>query len=133
LSYLTCERCFIIRKDAGPMNDLLTHERTLPLMRASNTLQGETQAESKFTAFTGESFQEIFLTHWDRIYQLLVRMIGDPAEAEDLALETFLRLYQHPPKAGEVKLHLKNLNRRGRRRSWKTQRRTASPDWLSVA
>jgi RNA polymerase sigma factor (sigma-70 family) len=70
-------------------------------MRASNTLQGETQAESKFTAFTGESFQEIFLTHWDRIYQLLVRMIGDPAEAEDLALETFLRLYQHPPKAGE--------------------------------
>jgi RNA polymerase sigma factor (sigma-70 family) len=83
------------------MNDLLTHERTLPLMRASNTLQGETQAESKFTAFTGESFQEIFLTHWDRIYQLLVRMIGDPAEAEDLALETFLRLYQHPPKAGE--------------------------------
>jgi RNA polymerase sigma factor (sigma-70 family) len=83
------------------MNDLLTHERTLPLMRASNTLQGETQAESKFTAFTGESFQEIFLTHWNRIYQLLVRMIGDPAEAEDLALETFLRLYQHPPKAGE--------------------------------
>jgi RNA polymerase sigma factor (sigma-70 family) len=83
------------------MNDLLTIERTLPLMRASNTLQGETQAESKFTAFTGESFQEIFLTHWDRIYQLLVRMIGDPAEAEDLALETFLRLYQHPPKAGE--------------------------------
>ena len=28
-------------------------------------------------------------------------MIGDPAEAEDLALETFFRLYQHPPKTGE--------------------------------
>src|SRR5512136_2452273 len=28
-------------------------------------------------------------------------MIGDPSEAEDLALETFVRLYQHPPKGGE--------------------------------
>ncbi len=70
-------------------------------MRASKTAQVETQAESKFTASTGESFQEVFLTHWTKIYQWLVRMIGDPAEAEDLALETFVRLYQHPPKGGE--------------------------------
>jgi RNA polymerase sigma factor (sigma-70 family) len=28
-------------------------------------------------------------------------MVGDPAEAEDLALETFFRLYRHPPQAGE--------------------------------
>ena len=47
------------------------------------------------------SFDDLFLEHWSSIYRLLVRMIGDPAEAEDLALETFFRLYQHPPKAGE--------------------------------
>ena len=70
-------------------------------MRVNNTGQVETQAESKFTALTGESFQEIFLAQWSRIYNLLRRMIGDPAEAEDLALETFVRLYQHPPKGGE--------------------------------
>ena len=28
---------------------------------------------------------------------LLYRLVGDPAEAEDLALETFFRLYQHHP------------------------------------
>ena len=37
---------------------------------------------------------------WNSVYRLLVRMTGDPVEAEDLALETFFRLYQHPPKTG---------------------------------
>ena len=46
-------------------------------------------------------FEELFLEHWSSIYRLLVRMTGDPAEAEDLALETFFRLYQRPPKTGE--------------------------------
>lgn len=31
------------------------------------------------------------------MYRLLRRLVGDPAEAEDLALETFLRLYRQPP------------------------------------
>jgi RNA polymerase sigma-70 factor (ECF subfamily) len=43
----------------------------------------------------------LFLKHWGSIYQHLVRMIGDPAEAEDLALETFFRLYRHLPMSGE--------------------------------
>lgn len=47
------------------------------------------------------SFDDMFLEHWSSIYQLLVRIIGDPAEAEDLALETFFRLYRHPPKTGD--------------------------------
>ena len=47
------------------------------------------------------SFDELFLEHWSSIYRMLVRMLGDPAEAEDLALETFFRLYQHPPQSGE--------------------------------
>jgi RNA polymerase sigma factor (sigma-70 family) len=47
------------------------------------------------------SFDDLFLEHWSAIYRLLVRMTGDPAEAEDLALETFFRLYRQPPKTGE--------------------------------
>jgi RNA polymerase sigma-70 factor, ECF subfamily len=43
------------------------------------------------------SFEDLFLEHWSHVYRLLVRLVGDPAEAEDLALETFLRLYQRPP------------------------------------
>ncbi|HVM70332.1 MAG TPA: sigma-70 family RNA polymerase sigma factor [Anaerolineales bacterium] len=46
------------------------------------------------------SFERAFLEHWDTVYRLLVRMLGDPAEAEDLALETFFRLHRHPPREG---------------------------------
>lgn len=41
-------------------------------------------------------FEALFMEHWARVYRLLRRLVGDPAEAEDLALETFLRLYRHP-------------------------------------
>lgn len=43
------------------------------------------------------SFEALFLEHWPRVYGVLVRLVGDRAEAEDLALETFWQLYQRPP------------------------------------
>lgn len=42
-------------------------------------------------------FESLFQEHWARVYRLLRRLVGDPSEAEDLALETFLRLYDHHP------------------------------------
>jgi RNA polymerase sigma-70 factor (ECF subfamily) len=51
-----------------------------------------------------DNFEELFLEHWTRVYRCLVRLVGDPAEAEDLALETFVRLYQRPP------VHTENAN-----------------------
>ncbi len=45
------------------------------------------------------AFDAIFRDHWASVYRHLVRLVGDPAEAEDLALETFLRLYQRKPNA----------------------------------
>ena len=42
-------------------------------------------------------FESLFMEQWPRIYRLLCRLVGDPAEAEDLALETFMRLYQRHP------------------------------------
>jgi RNA polymerase sigma-70 factor (ECF subfamily) len=42
-------------------------------------------------------FEALFLEHWTAVYRLLYRLVGDPAEAEDLALEAFVRLYQRPP------------------------------------
>jgi RNA polymerase sigma-70 factor (ECF subfamily) len=42
-------------------------------------------------------FETMFQEHWAGVYRLLQRLVGDPSEAEDLALETFLRLSnQHP-------------------------------------
>lgn len=43
------------------------------------------------------SFEILFLEHWAHVFRLLCRLVGDPAEAEDLALETFFRLYQRYP------------------------------------
>jgi RNA polymerase sigma-70 factor (ECF subfamily) len=59
--------------------------------RKANAIEAD-QASSN-----SSDFEELFLEHWPRVYRLLYRLVGDPAEAEDLALETFFRLYQHPP------------------------------------
>jgi RNA polymerase sigma-70 factor (ECF subfamily) len=51
------------------------------------------------------AFESAFKEHWARVYRLLYRLVGDPAEAEDLALETFVRLYQrYPPRDDEFNL-----------------------------
>jgi RNA polymerase sigma-70 factor (ECF subfamily) len=39
-------------------------------------------------------FEALFREHWGRVVRLLQRLVSDPSEAEDLALETFLRLYR---------------------------------------
>jgi RNA polymerase sigma-70 factor (ECF subfamily) len=43
------------------------------------------------------AFEALFKEHWAHVYRLLNRLVGDPAEAEDLALETFVRLHQRYP------------------------------------
>ena len=48
-------------------------------------------------ARVSSAFEALFLEHWARVYQLLCRLVGDPAEAEDLALEVFVRLYEKAP------------------------------------
>jgi RNA polymerase sigma-70 factor (ECF subfamily) len=42
------------------------------------------------------SFDELFLRYYSRIYDVLFRLTGDAAEADDIAQETFIRLYRHP-------------------------------------
>jgi RNA polymerase sigma-70 factor (ECF subfamily) len=42
-------------------------------------------------------FEGIFNLYWRKISGLLYRLVGDPAEAEDLALEVFWRLHRRPP------------------------------------
>lgn len=41
-------------------------------------------------------FEQLFATHYDRVYGLLFRLLGTRAEAEDVAQEVFLKLYQQP-------------------------------------
>jgi len=53
--------------------------------------------ETSSTDSVSSAFEALFLEHWAHVYRLLYRLVGDPAEAEDLALETFVRLYQRYP------------------------------------
>jgi RNA polymerase sigma-70 factor (ECF subfamily) len=70
-------------------------DNILPLMnfRKTNSRSLETKVEDP----SQPVFEKYFSEHWTSIYRLLARMLGDPAEAEDLALETFYRLYQRHP------------------------------------
>lgn len=40
------------------------------------------------------SFDELFLRYYSRMYDVLFRLTGDPAEADDLAQETFIKLHR---------------------------------------
>lgn len=40
------------------------------------------------------TFEELYLEHYARIISVLVRLLGDPAQAEELANDVFWRLYR---------------------------------------
>jgi RNA polymerase sigma-70 factor (ECF subfamily) len=41
------------------------------------------------------AFEDLYRTHAGRVYALCLRMTGDPARAEDLMQETFVRAWSH--------------------------------------
>jgi RNA polymerase sigma-70 factor (ECF subfamily) len=41
------------------------------------------------------SFETLFYRHYDRVYGLLFRLIGNRQEAEDVTQEVFVKLYHH--------------------------------------
>jgi RNA polymerase sigma-70 factor (ECF subfamily) len=41
------------------------------------------------------SFDILFYRHYDRVYGLLFRLVGNRVEAEDICQEVFLKLYHH--------------------------------------
>jgi RNA polymerase sigma-70 factor (ECF subfamily) len=43
-------------------------------------------------------FEALFQRHWSRVYAAIFRLVGDHAEAEDLALEVFWRYHRRPPR-----------------------------------
>jgi RNA polymerase sigma-70 factor (ECF subfamily) len=72
-------------------------------MKPLNTEVTEIASEKVRSAESGPvGFEALFLEHWTSVYRVLRRLVGDPAEAEDLALEAFLRLYRHNQKHPQV-------------------------------
>jgi RNA polymerase sigma-70 factor (ECF subfamily) len=48
------------------------------------------------TTWPEAAFERVFFDYYGRIVGVIFRMVGDRAQAEELASETFLRLYQQP-------------------------------------
>src|SRR5215212_7717664 len=46
------------------------------------------------------AFEGLFLRHYGQVYRVLYHLVGSREEAEDLAQETFLALYDQPPATG---------------------------------
>jgi RNA polymerase sigma-70 factor (ECF subfamily) len=86
----------------------------------------------------GSEFEAFFLQHYPRIYGVLFRLTGDHGEAEDLALEAFLRLWRRSPAQTEntggwlsrvaVRLGYNALRSRKRRTHYEEQ--AGSQEWL---
>ncbi len=57
---------------------------------------GRVRVDDKAQARAAE-FEAHFLQYYARVYAVLFRLVGDRAEAEDLTLETFWKLWQQPP------------------------------------
>ncbi len=65
-------------------------EQRIPEMLRSDALLLEDLQAGQEAAFA-----ELFQRHYRRVYGILYRLVGE--EADDLAQEVFLRLYQRPP------------------------------------
>ena len=72
------------------MDGSLQHESILQQMKAR-------KSDNKSNDALTSSFESLFYEYWAPIYRLFLRLVVDPAESEDLALETFFRLYQRHP------------------------------------
>ncbi len=67
----------------------------VPLTAKQARSQSEQEAEA--------GFETLFQEHWARVFGVIYRLVGDADEADDLAIETFLRLYDHRSRVeGEV-------------------------------
>ena len=64
----------------------------------SLTQKSDTTDSDHTVAADEADFESVFNEHWNRICRILYRLLGDWADAEDVALEAFTRLHQRPPK-----------------------------------
>lgn len=102
---------------------------TMTLSQKRSSLTATEQPATGQYSATG--FEALFQEHWERLCRVLYHLTYDWAEAEDLALEAFLQLYQRPPAHQEnlggwlyrvgTNLGLNALRARKRRQYYETQ------------
>jgi RNA polymerase sigma factor (sigma-70 family) len=97
MSHFGVERGYHGRKKYQPMQNAHQPESVFLPMKPNRT--GPARPEKEDAGLLPNAFDALFAEHWPHVYRVLLRLVGDPAEAEDLALESFFRLYQQNPTA----------------------------------
>lgn len=82
---------------------------------------------------SAEAFEELIRLHSPRVYRMLVRVVGNVADAEDVVQETFLKAWRALPGfRGEARfstwLYRIAMNEANRRLAWAAQRATLPID-----
>ncbi|HWR54096.1 MAG TPA: sigma-70 family RNA polymerase sigma factor [Bryobacteraceae bacterium] len=90
--------------------------------------------------WTDSAFESIFFEYYPRVFAVLYRMLGDRAQAEELASDTFLKLSRQPPAPFEnlggwlyrtaTRLGIDSLRAAHRRKRYETE---AAPGLLGSA
>ncbi|RME42819.1 MAG: sigma-70 family RNA polymerase sigma factor [Caldilineae bacterium] len=60
------------------------------------TVLSDVKLLTQLQAGDDASFEVLFLRHYDRVYGVLFRILGNRADAEDVAQQVFLKLYRAP-------------------------------------
>jgi len=85
-----------LRVCAGWRLDLLLKRNDMEKLKAKLTVSNLTEAEAIKQAKEGDAaaFEFLYKAHCRRVYSLCLRMIKNPAEAEDLTQQAFLQLFR---------------------------------------
>jgi RNA polymerase sigma factor (sigma-70 family) len=93
--------------------------------------------EPATTAETTLDIEALFRALFDRIARVIARVVRDPARAEELAVEAFVRLWRTPQAHTPVRLGLDELRRQKRRERYENVlaviRRVPTPEQLHAA
>lgn len=63
---------------------------------SGQTMLSDVQLLMQLQAGDEASFELLFLRHYDRVYGILYRLLGNQSDAEDVAQQVFLKLFHAP-------------------------------------
>jgi len=72
-------------------------ETTLRMNFYKRRPAADRRGDDPSAAQAGIDFEAVFQQYWKPVCALIYRIVGDWAEAEDIALEVFLQLHNRPP------------------------------------
>ena len=70
---------------------MITHHQ-----KSGQAMLSDAKLLTQLQAGDETSFEVLFRRHYDRIYTILYRLLGNQADAEDVAQQVFLKLYHSP-------------------------------------